>query len=166
MKFPEVNPLIQVGQRGLFQIERLTGGGTSGRQKQQALVKEVTTIHVKDYSATIPHMFRDFRLAFRVLASRPAFTFVAALSLALGIGANSAIFGLIDAMWFRPLAVPNPGEIVRIFSVTDQNRSGLLSYPEYLDFKQQATELREVVATFVGASLLLAAVSLSALRSS
>ena len=91
-------------------------------------------------------MFRDFRFAFRVLASRPAFTLVAALSLALGIGANSAIFGLIDAMWFRPLAVPKSGEIVRVFSVTDQNRQALLSYPEYLDFKQQATQLREVVA--------------------
>src|SRR5580698_7758316 len=91
-------------------------------------------------------MFRDFSFAFRVLTSRPAFTLVAALSLALGIGANSAIFGLIDAMWLRPLAVPKSGEIVRIFSVTDQNHSGLLSYPEYLDFKQQASQLREVVA--------------------
>jgi putative ABC transport system permease protein len=91
-------------------------------------------------------MFRDFRFAFRVLASRPAFTFVAALSLALGIGANSAIFGLVDALWFRPLAVPKPGEIVRIFSATDQDPQGRLSYPEYLDFKQQASQLREVVA--------------------
>ncbi|HEV8042606.1 MAG TPA: ABC transporter permease [Bryobacteraceae bacterium] len=91
-------------------------------------------------------MLRDFRFAFRVLASRPAFTLVAALSLALGIGANSAIFGLIDGLWFRPLAVPKSNEIVRIFSVTDQDRQGRLSYPEYLDFKQQATQLREVVA--------------------
>lgn len=91
-------------------------------------------------------MLRDFRIAFRVLASRPAFTLVAALSLALGIGANSAIFGLIDGMWFRPLAVPKSSEIVRIFSVTDQNRSGPMSYPEYLDLKQQATELRDVAA--------------------
>jgi predicted permease len=91
-------------------------------------------------------MLRDFRFAFRVLASRPAFTVVAALSLALGIGANSAIFGLIDGLWFRPLAVPKSSEIVRIFSVTDQDRQGRFSYPEYLDFKQQATQLREVVA--------------------
>jgi predicted permease len=91
-------------------------------------------------------MFRDFRYAFRVLTSRPAFTLVAALSLALGIGANSAIFGLIDGLWFRPLAVPKSGEIVRVFAVTDQDRQGMLSYPEYLDFKKQATDLREVVA--------------------
>jgi len=63
-------------------------------------------------------LLRDFRFAFRVLASRPVFALVAALSLGLGIGANSAIFGLIDALWFRPLAVPHTGDIVRIFSVT------------------------------------------------
>ena len=91
-------------------------------------------------------MFRDFRFAFRVLASRPGFTLVAALSLALGIGANSAIFGLIDALWLRPLAVPKASEVVRIFGVTDQGRDAYLSYPEFLVLKQQATRLGEVVA--------------------
>ena len=77
-------------------------------------------------------MLRDFRLAFRSLASRPAFTFIAALSLGLGIGANSAIFSVIDALWFRPMAVPKAGEIVRLFGAIDQDRETLLSYPEYL----------------------------------
>jgi predicted permease len=90
-------------------------------------------------------MFRDFRFAFRVLASRPIFTLVAALSLGLGIGANSAIFGLVDALWFRPLAVPHSGEIVRIFSVTDQDREASLSYPEYLALKRAGT-LHEAAA--------------------
>ena len=91
-------------------------------------------------------MLRDFRFAFRTLASRPAFSFVAALSLALGIGANSAIFSLIDALWFRPMAVPKASQIVRVFSVTDQDREGFLSYPEYLDFKGQASSLGELAA--------------------
>jgi predicted permease len=90
-------------------------------------------------------MFRDFRFAFRVLASRPVFALVAALSLGLGIGANSAIFGLVDALWFRPLAVPHSGDIVRVFSVTDQDREAAFSYPEFLDLKRAGT-LREVVA--------------------
>src|SRR3981081_2591116 len=90
-------------------------------------------------------MFRDFRYAFRVLASRPVFALVAALSLGLGIGANCAIFGLVDALWFRPLAVPHSGDIVRVFSVTDQDREAAFSYPEYLDLKRAST-LREVVA--------------------
>src|SRR5579871_484809 len=91
-------------------------------------------------------MLRDLRHALRVLASRPAFTLVAAFSLALGIGANSAIFGLIDGLWFRPLAVPHSSEIVRLFSVTDQQTEGLMSYPEFLDFQKQSRQLREVVA--------------------
>src|SRR4030088_12184 len=67
------------------------------------------------------NMLRDFRFAFRTLASRPAFTLVAALSLGLGIGANSAIFSLVDSLWFRPMAVPKAGEIVRGFSLPDQD---------------------------------------------
>src|SRR5258708_8461263 len=90
-------------------------------------------------------MLRDFRFALRNLAAKPLFTLVAALSLGLGIGANSAIFSLVDTLWFRPLAVPNSREIVRLFSVTEQDREGLLSYPEYLDFKRQATTLKDVV---------------------
>jgi hypothetical protein len=90
-------------------------------------------------------MLRDFRFAFRIPACRPAWTLVAALSLALGIGANSAIFSLTDALWFRPMAVPDAGQIVRLFAVTDQEREGLLSYPEYLDFKKQATAFRDLV---------------------
>ena len=91
-------------------------------------------------------MLRDFRYAFRVLVSRPAFTLGAALCLALGIGANSAIFSLIDALWFRPLAVPAAGKIVRLFSVTDQDRQAMLSYPEYLELQKQATTVRDLVA--------------------
>lgn len=90
-------------------------------------------------------MLRNIRLAIRVLASHPGFTLVAALSLALGIGANSAIFSLVDSLWFRPLAVPDSGRIVRVFGVTDQNREAFLSYPEYLDFKSQATSLTDLV---------------------
>lgn len=79
---------------------------------------------------------RDFRVALRMLARSPVFTLVAAVSLALGIGANSAIFSLVDAMWFRPIAVPDSGRIVRIFGVTSQDRRAMLSYPEYVELKQ------------------------------
>src|SRR5947209_12522070 len=91
------------------------------------------------------NMLQDLRLAVRLLTSRPGFTFVAALSLALGIGANSAIFSVVDALWFRPLAVPDSGRLVRVYGVTDQDRQTDLSYPEYLDLTQ-ANALTDVVA--------------------
>ena len=76
-------------------------------------------------------MFQDLRFAFRVLTSKPLFTLAATVSLALGIGANSAIFGLIDALWLRPLAVPESSRIVRLFSTSHEDREGDLSYPEF-----------------------------------
>ena len=99
-------------------------------------------------------MLRDFRLAFRLLASRPGFTLVAALSLALGIGANSAIFSLVDALWFRPIAVPEPGRLVRVFSATDQESGAALSYPEYLDLTHASTLTGLVAIGGRGASLI------------
>src|SRR5260370_12879160 len=91
-------------------------------------------------------MLRDIRFAFRALAAKPLFTLVAALSLGLGMGVNCGIFSRVGCLWFGPLGVANSGEVVRVFSVTEQDREGLLSYPEYLDFKRQATTLKEVVA--------------------
>jgi MacB-like protein len=92
-------------------------------------------------------MFQDFRYAFRVLASRPGFTLVAAISLALGIGANAAIFSVVDTFWFRPLAVPNEGRVVRVVSTTNQEPEGLwFSYAEYLQFAGNVPALRDVVA--------------------
>lgn len=99
-------------------------------------------------------MLRDLRIAVRVLASRPGFTLVAALSLALGIGANSAIFSLVDALWFRPLAVPDASRIVRVFGATDQNPEADLSYPEYLDLAQTSALTDLVAVGGRGASLI------------
>jgi putative ABC transport system permease protein len=91
-------------------------------------------------------MLRDFRFALRRLAARPGFTFMAALSLALGIGANSAIFSVIDGMWFRPPGVAHPSRLVRIFSVSPEERQGMLSYPEFRDLRSQTTAFSDVVA--------------------
>ena len=56
----------------------------------------------------------------------------------LGIGANAAILGLIDGLWFHPMGVPQPGQMMRIFSVTSQDSEGLFSYPEYKAIAEQS----------------------------
>jgi hypothetical protein len=58
---------------------------------------------------------RDVAFGARILWRSPGFTSVAVISLALGIGANAAIFSLVDGLWTRPMAVPRPGQIARIF---------------------------------------------------
>ena len=65
--------------------------------------------------------FQEIKLACRVLAKSPGFTAVAALSLALGIGANSAIFSLADALLLRPLPIRDPGAVVTVTTNTPDN---------------------------------------------
>jgi putative ABC transport system permease protein len=76
-------------------------------------------------------MWRDIRLAARALAHAPGFTLVATVALALAIGANGAIFGLVDALWLRPPGVRDPGTLVRVFATTPAETSGVWSWDEY-----------------------------------
>ena len=91
-------------------------------------------------------MWRDIRYAARSLRRSPTFTISAVLALGLAIGANGAIFSLVDGLWFRPPGIRSPGALVRVFSTTTTNQSGLWSFPEYTALRDQTTSLAGVVA--------------------
>ncbi|HSK10880.1 MAG TPA: ABC transporter permease [Vicinamibacterales bacterium] len=83
-------------------------------------------------------MLQDLRFAARLWASTPGVTLVAILSLALGIGANAAIFSVVDALGFRPLAVADEGRLVRVFGTDPQGQRGRVSYQEFRQVRDQA----------------------------
>jgi hypothetical protein len=90
----------------------------------------------------------DLRFGVRVLLKRPGFTVVALLTLALGIGANAAIFGVVDAILFKPLPFAHPERLVQIWE-RDQ-KSGddhdSVMAANYLDWKSRSHAFEELAA--------------------
>ena len=83
--------------------------------------------------------WRDLRFTFRGLRKRPGFTTIVVLSLAMGIGANAAIFSLVDAIILRPLPVPHPSEVIAIDTAASRlTQFGNSSYLDYVDFCKRA----------------------------
>jgi predicted permease len=85
----------------------------------------------------IENLLADVRFGLRTLRKNPGFTTVAVMTLALGIGANTALFSVIDAVLLRSLAFRDPGRLVavRCPDLRDANHGGEISYPTFLDWR-------------------------------
>src|SRR5262245_21591735 len=91
-------------------------------------------------------LIRDVRHTCRLLGRSPVFAATAVMSLALGIGATSAIFSLADATLLRPLPVDDPDGIVTISAAGADDRRGGLSYPNYRDLRAQSQSFDGLIA--------------------
>ena len=93
-------------------------------------------------------LWKDLQYGARMLARSPGFTALAVISLALGIGVNSSVFSVVNAVLFRPLPVRNPQELASVFA-TGQNgflAESPLSYPDYEDYRDQSDAFTELFA--------------------
>ncbi|PYX51141.1 MAG: ABC transporter permease [Acidobacteria bacterium] len=95
----------------------------------------------------ISGLLQDLRYAIRQFRKSSGFTAVAVLTLALGIGANTAVFSVIDAVMLRPLPYPEPERLIEAESVNSHNpERSPISYPDYFDWRSQNHTLEHLVS--------------------
>src|SRR5262249_14485670 len=101
-----------------------------------------------DIQVSLETFCKDLRYAIRSLLRNPGFTVVAVLTLALGIGANSAIFAVVNTFLIRPLPYPEPDRLVSLFErkifCDEQQISGFAG--NFLDLQKQATSFENIAA--------------------
>src|SRR6185436_12177218 len=95
-------------------------------------------------------LLKDIRYGFRGLLKRPGFTVIALVALALGIGANTAIFSLVNAVVLQPLPFPEPDQLVWVYgNIRNGGNRASVSPLDFLDYRNQNKTFEQFAASFV-----------------
>src|SRR5262245_61228718 len=93
-------------------------------------------------------MLQDVRYALRTIRQAPGFSVVVTLTIALGVGATTAIFSVVDAVLLRPLPYPAQASLVKLFDTNRGRDAAVLSFPEFIDWRERGSEVFESVGAF------------------
>ena len=89
---------------------------------------------------------QDLRYGLRTLLKSPGFTFIAVVALALGIGANSAMFSIVNAVLLQPVPYPQPDRLLKLYTSMPQFKDASVSYPNFLDWQRRSTSFTDIAA--------------------
>lgn len=132
--------------------DNLRAGMTHEEARRQALIKlggiEQTKERYRQQRGLpmIETLIQDIRYGLRMSLKNPGFTLVAIIALALGIGANSAIFSVINAVLLRPLPFEEPDKLMLLWEKDPQAASKTVSYPNYIDWRDQNRSFEALAA--------------------
>ncbi len=140
----------------LREQEQIEGGLSSDEARYAARRRFGNTMLLKEVSREIwgwdsfEHLIQDVRYGLRTMLRSPGFTAVAVITLALGIGANTAMFSVLNAVLIRPLPYPNPGRLVRGGEIDKRHDSkpGQVSWPNFSDWRDQNTVFERLAAWY------------------
>src|SRR5256885_11321189 len=94
-------------------------------------------------------LIKDLKFAFRGLIKRPGFTAITLIALALGIGANTAIFSLVNAVILRPLPFPEPDRLVWVYgNIRNGGNRASVAPADFLDYRSQNKTFEQLAASF------------------
>jgi predicted permease len=137
--------------------DNLRAGLSPEEARRQALIKlgglEQTKEIYRDRRGLplLETFFQDLRYGLRMLRKNPGFTAVAVLTLALGIGANTAMFSIIHAVLLKPLPFRDPGRLVFASTTFGGRPNPMASAPDYYDYREQADRFEALSATLAWA---------------
>src|SRR6185503_17164812 len=132
--------------------ENLRTGLSPDDARRQALIRFGGVERVREQTrdefraAPLEHLARDVRYGLRSLRRNPGFTAMAVLSLAIGIGANTAIFGVAYAVLFRQSPLAHPEALVNVYGGDGAQQFNPMSYPDIEDLRRGTTQVFSGVA--------------------
>jgi putative ABC transport system permease protein len=135
-------------------LEELSDQSAAGlarelRRVEQPVTVEPSVLGVGGRNNIMADLWQDIRYSLRMLRRSPGFTAVAVITLALGIGANTAIFSVVNAVLLRPLPFTHAEQLVQVFQTLPQESipEAGASYPNYIDWSRQCRAFEEIAAT-------------------
>jgi predicted permease len=142
----------------LLEEEKLSGGMNAGEAKRSAHIDMIGPQQLKEEirgartGAWLETLAQDLRFAARTLRKNPGFTAIAILTLALGIGANAAIFSLVDAVLLHPLPFRAPNQLVMLWEKPPNFDHNTISALTFLDWKDQSRSFQSIAGISAGTS--------------
>src|SRR5581483_7501143 len=129
-------------QRGMDPIKarRLSTIELGGADQIKERVREVSMGH------RLETILQDVKYGARMMVKNPLFSVIAVMTLALGIGANTAIFSVVNALLIRPLPYKDPGRLVFISEVTPKRKENFVPGPHFLDWLEESKTLEQIAA--------------------